>query len=128
MKQQILVLFILVISNAVHATIWNCRNPIEINCADDDCIQIKDHTPMDIYVDEEGSLIVCAYSGCWEGTGKVFHSKNFLIVAGLHLDFVQGDRRQKSEKHILIGIDRNDSIGFVKSGAINNPITCHKQQ
>lgn len=107
---------------------WQCRNDLEINCHEGRCAAEVDggFTPMSIDVDDSGSISVCAYSGCWEGTGEILRSGTFLLLIGHDLPFsTSPDAEQKED--IAITIDRNDGVGILKVGTFAHPVLCKSQ-
>jgi hypothetical protein len=108
---------------------WNCRNDLEIRCYSEKCeAQIKDDfTPMDVSVDNNsGSMSVCAYTGCWEGIGKVFISENFAIITGDDLKFSTAQDSEDMNQNIVIVIDMRDNIAIIKAGTFAHPLICEK--
>jgi len=120
-----MIIFLTILTAMAQADSWNCRNDLEITCDSKKCeAQIEDgFTPMDVSVDNNsGSMSVCAYTGCWEGIGKVLKSENFTIITAHHLKF---STAQDSEGiDIVIVIDRHDNIGIIKAGAFAQPLIC----
>lgn len=105
---------------------WQCRNDVEIKCASGKCeAETKDaFTPMDVSFDAAGMMSVCAYSGCWEGTGKVSEDGDFLTLTGRGLKFSTSDDMAES---IVISLDRRDDIAVVKAGAFAQPLLCERK-
>ena len=68
------------------AGMWTCRNnDAEIGCEGKSCAVTlpPNFTPMSLTVNTDGSLSLCAYSGCWAGkAGKVTRSGQFLTFTG----------------------------------------------
>ncbi len=101
---------------------WQCRNDIEIACLDGSCSveQEAAFTPMDIHVDTEGSLSICAYTGCWQGGGKAIVEGAFLVLVGQGLEHSTGS----DSEDIVLTIDRSDGVGTVKAGSFATPLLC----
>jgi hypothetical protein len=104
---------------------WQCRNDLEIACANGKCeAKTKDgFTPMDVSFDESGKMSVCAYTGCWEGTGKVFKNADFLSLHGENLKF----STSAMSEDIAITLDKRDNIAILKAGAFSHPLICQKR-
>jgi len=68
---------------------WSCRNiAAEISCQEDSCdvALAGDFTPMELTLDADGGLSLCAYSGCWSGKAeKVSTAGNYFSVIGIGL-------------------------------------------
>ena len=107
---------------------WNCTNPLEIQCDSDNCALETDgsFTPMSVSFDNTGSMSVCAYTGCWEGKGKVFEDGSFLVLSGIDLSFSTAKDRGSSGKNILIAFDRSDQVALLKAGSFSHPMLCRK--
>lgn len=114
--------------DAIAAT-WNCSNPdMEIGCSEGKCEATFDaFTPMDVAFNDDGALLVCAYSGCWEGDGEVLKTADFLAIAGHQLSFstdpVPGEMRQD----VAILLDLHDNVALLKSGGYAQPLLCVKR-
>lgn len=105
---------------------WLCRNDLEIRCGDGSCAaQTGDgFTPMSVSVDTSGALSVCAYSGCWEGTGTVLRSGEFLVVIGRDLAFSTSPDSASAAQDVVIAIDRRDRVATLKVGEFAHPLLC----
>ncbi len=68
---------------------WSCRNiTTEISCQEGICdvALTGDFTPMELTLDADGGLSLCAYSGCWSGRAeKVSTAGNYFSVIGIGL-------------------------------------------
>lgn len=61
---------------------WNCRNQeLEIVCSPEKYAASTSFTPMDVAISHLGFVSICAYSGCWEGKGKILKSGSHLIIS-----------------------------------------------
>ncbi len=78
---------------------------------------------MSVTFDDSGSISVCAYTGCWEGTGKVFDGGDFFSLTGHGLKFSTSPERTEN---IAISLDRRDNIAVLKAGAFAHPLICKK--
>ncbi len=104
---------------------WQCRNDMEITCDGGKCeAKTSDgFTPMSVSFSDSGEMSVCAYTGCWEGMGKVIKNANFLMISGENLVF---STAADSTQNIAITLDRNDNIGTLKAGSFAHPLICKK--
>lgn len=121
----VLILGILSVTTAF-AESWQCRNDLEISCADGKCsAETEDgFTPMSVSFDDSGKMSVCAYTGCWEGKGEVSSNGNFLMLAGQNLKFSTSDMTE----NIAITLDKNDNVATIKAGGFAQPLICKKDE
>lgn len=116
--------------SALSATVsperWQCRNDLEISCDVEHCEAADSFTPMDVRFDDAGSMSVCAYSGCWEGTGTVVQSEHFVVLTGHELPFSTAPDSADSRAAIVIALDRADQVGILKAGAFVQPLLCEQ--
>lgn len=110
---------------AVPGQNWQCRNDLEISCAAGKCAAAEDEgfTPMSVNFDDAGKLSVCAYTGCWEGTGRISENGSFLVLTARDLKFSTSDSA-KMNRDIAITLDRTDNIALLKAGAFAQPLVC----
>ncbi len=122
-----LILVIAVLCSGAYAESWQCKNDFEVRCADGKCETetASGFTPMSVTFDDSGMMSVCAYSGCWEGTGKVFRSEDFLTLAGHNLKF---STSPENTENIAISLDLKDRIAVLKAGAFAQPLICTKSE
>lgn len=120
-----LILILSIFSVAVNAESWQCRNDMEIRCADGNCEAADEgaFTPMSVSFNDSGKMSVCAYTGCWEGTGKVFNDGAFLMLSGQSLKFSTSSSVMNRE-NIAITFDRADNIGMLKVAGFAHPLIC----
>ena len=111
---------------AATAERWNCHNDLEISCDRERCESAESFTPMDVTVDEAGAMSVCAYSGCWEGTGTVTRSARFVVLMGHGLSFSTAQDAADGRQDIVIAIDREDHAAILKAGSFAHPLRCEK--
>lgn len=106
-------------------TSWSCRNQVEIRCAGDKCESVSndEFTPMSIAFNGNGNVSVCAYTGCWEGTGRVTSSEDFLTITAKDLPF---STNITSTQSVSLTLDKKDNIGIVKAGEFAQPIVCKR--
>ena len=108
-------------------TSWQCRNDVEISCNAEACEASESFTPMDVWVDDAGSMNVCAYSGCWEGIGTVAQSEAFIVFTGHDLTFSTAPDAEDRKEDIVIAIDRADHVAILKAGAFAHPLRCQQK-
>lgn len=112
------------------ATTWNCRNAdMEVACSEGECHATVDHgfTPMDVAFNDDGSISVCAYAGCWEGEGEVFTDGRFLSIAARGLVYSTDQERgtdQERRHDLAILLDLDDNVAMLKSGVFAQPLIC----
>ncbi len=70
-------------------------------------------------------MSVCAYSGCWEGTGKISDTENFMMLTGTDLKFSTSADMTES---IAITLDKRDFIALIKVGGFAQPLICESKQ
>lgn len=119
----------IVAASAGHGTAsWQCTNDLEVRCGGGTCeVETADaFTPMSVTVDDSGAISVCAYSGCWEGTGEVFESGEFLVLAGQDLEFSTSRDSPSSRADIAIAIDRADGVATLKAAEFAHPLLCER--
>ena len=109
------------------AETWQCRNDIEIRCAEGACSAAASgsFTPMSVSADGTGRLSVCAYSGCWEGIATVTRSEQkFLMLVGQNLEFSTASAQGESTQDVVLVIDRRDSVAILKVAEFAHPLIC----
>jgi hypothetical protein len=79
---------------------------------------------MDVRVDDAGSMSVCAYTGCWEGTGTVNQSERFVVLTGHDLPFSTASDDADSQAAIVIALDKEDQVAVLKAGSFAHPLLC----
>lgn len=123
----ILILSILGITSTETET-WQCRNDLQIICASGKCEAAKKDafTPMSVSFDDAGKMSVCAYTGCWEGTGEISKNNNFMTLSGQNLKFSTSDSADMNQ-NIAITLDRTDNVAMLKAGEFAQPLLCEKK-
>jgi hypothetical protein len=102
---------------------WDCRNnDMEITCASEKCAASSDFTPMDIGFNDHGSMTICAYSGCWEGKGKVFKSGDHILISGHKLGW-HGTTHGSGD--FMIALDKSTGIAVINGEGIAMPLICN---
>ena len=101
---------------------WNCRNKdLEITCSSNKCEASDSFTPVSININKNGALSICAYSGCWEGKGKVMTSGKHILVSGRKLKW-SGTTPNNAD--FIVALDASDKVGFIKGEGFAMPINC----
>lgn len=105
---------------------WQCSNDVEVRCADGKCEAAAEgeFTPMSVTVSDSGAMSVCAYTGCWEGTGEVVRSGAFVVLIGQDLAF---STSQDAAEDIVIVLDVEDGVATLKAGAFAHPLLCRPE-
>ena len=103
---------------------WSCTNDFESGCSGDGCVllQGEDFTPLSISVSDAGKLTVCAYTGCWEGQGRVLARSPFLVVLGEQLRW--NHPGQDNPVDLLLSINLAKSTGALSSPHFDQPLYC----
>jgi hypothetical protein len=119
----LIILFMSVFSSPASSEMWQCTNKQEIRCSGENCKVEKEgeFTPMSVFFDKKGKMSVCAYTGCWEGTGNVMTSINFVYLTGKSLPF---STAPDSKQNISITLDTSDNIALLKAGEFSHPLVC----
>ncbi|MDH3492029.1 MAG: hypothetical protein OEM82_00640 [Acidobacteriota bacterium] len=106
---------------------WECSNNIEITCGAEGCVAADPgaFTPMRVSFDSLGGMRVCAYSGCWEGAGKIFENADFLVLTGSRLNF-SAKEPASSNQDVMIALDKKDNVAMLKAGGFSHPIVCKR--
>lgn len=109
---------------------WRCTNDLEVRCTDGACeAEIGDgFTPMSVIVDDSGAMSVCAYSGCWEGSGEVLESQQFLVLIGHGLGLSTSRDLESANEDIVVAVDRADGIATLKAGEFVHPLLCKRPE
>lgn len=105
---------------------WNCRNQVEVWCAADGCAATppEETTPMDIWASADGSVSVCAYTGCWEGEAAYTSDAGRFLWRADGIPFVSPIEGAKGDITLLILAA--DGVGFVRAGGIATPVLCRR--
>jgi hypothetical protein len=110
------------LSAPIFASSWNCSNKdLEIHCSPDKCEVADGFTPMSISLNTDGTLSICAYSGCWEGNGMVMKFGNHVLVSGKHL---QWTGTNPGTADFMVAVDTSDNVGFIKGEGFAMPTIC----
>lgn len=105
---------------------WDCSNQdMEITCTAGRCSNSAAFTPLQVTLTDKGKLSVCAYSGCWQGKGRVVSSSRYLFVSASQLQWIGVQPGQESFALVL---DRQDRTALLKGGGFALPMLCVKQK
>ena len=104
---------------------WRCRNTVEVQCHDNNCTALPqdETTPLDVAFTTTGAFIVCAYTGCWEGDGKIAATDPFLVITQKEAPWSDPFNPENAQD-ILITYHRADNIAVVKAGGFVIPLAC----
>ena len=107
------------------ATVWRCRNSIEVHCDDGACAAVPRDgmTPMDVVFSTDGGFSVCAYTSCWDGAGAVATSAPFVTIMQADVPWSDPARADGAED-IAIVFDADDRVAMVKAGGFAVPLNC----
>lgn len=76
---------------------------------------------MQVAFDERGAMNICAYSGCWEGKGKVFKSGNHLLLSGHKLGWSSAAHEGGD---FMIALDKSHSVAVINGEGFAMPLIC----
>jgi hypothetical protein len=107
---------------------WNCAPDVEVQCTVESCAVMEDQgsIPIGLSFDSRGAFSLCAYSGCWEGKGKVVSVSPFLVITLGNVDWSDPNQRVEGREDVLIAFGVKDQVAMVKAGSISMPMRCSK--
>ena len=107
------------------ASVWRCRNTVEVHCDSESCAASPrdEMTPMDVVFSTEGSFSVCAYTGCWDGAGAVASHGPFTSIMARAVPWSDPARADGAED-VMIAFDADDRVAIVKAGGFAVPLNC----
>jgi hypothetical protein len=107
---------------------WNCAPDVEVQCTVESCEVMEDQgtIPIGLSFDTRGVFSLCAYSGCWEGKGKVVSVSPFLVITLGNVDWSDPNQRVEGREDVLIAFGAKDQVAMVKAGSISMPMRCSK--
>ena len=110
------------------AATWNCAPDVEVQCTVESCEVMGDQgtIPIQLSFDTRGTFSLCAYSGCWEGKGKIVSVSPFLVITLGNVDWSDPNQRIEGREDVLIAFGVNDRVAMVKAGSISMPMRCSK--
>ena len=119
-----------IISTAVNAQEylgWTCSNDIQVMCNANGCevAQGENFTPVNVHLLNDGTMDICAYSGCWSGKGTVAKDGGFTIFSGKGFTFSSPPDSTETED-IMIVIDMRDNVAVMKNSIFAQPLNCTK--
>mgnify|MGYP001557348177 CR=1 FL=1 len=123
-----LITFVSISSYAQEYSGWSCTNDVEVMCSNKGCGvgQGEDFTPVDVTLNNDGRMSVCAYTGCWDGKGSVLNEGSFIIYTGKNFKFSTASNSENSED-IVVVIDKRDNVAVMKNSVFSQPLICIKR-
>ena len=117
------------VSHLSRAEGWSCSPDLEVQCTAESCAVSPDQgaIPIHLSFDSHGEFSLCAYSGCWEGTGTVVSSSPFLVITKEQVDWSDPNRRVEGREDVLIAFSPGDKVVMVKAGSIAMPMRCSRE-
>src|SRR5690606_23297884 len=111
---------------AAQAQTWQCRNDVVVQCDTDRCsaAQAGGFTPMDLAFAEDGGLSLCAYSGCWDGSGQVLARTPLLVISAAQVPWSDPHGGADRASDVLVAFDPRDRVAVVKAGGWALPMRC----
>jgi hypothetical protein len=105
---------------------WSCGPDLEVWCTAESCSASEDQGAIHIFLqfDTRGKFLLCAYTGCWEGKGKVVSSSPFLVITKKQVDWSDPNQREEGREDVLIAFSPSDKVAMVKAGSIAMPMRC----
>lgn len=125
--KTLLAVLMLAAAGAANAKTWNCRNAeMEIACDGEACTAAfgPDFTPMTLTLNSDGEVAICAYSGCWDGTGSVREHAGFMTVIAADLSFTPDLQGDGARQRAAIVLDTEGNVALLRLGAFAQPMTC----
>ncbi len=129
-KERIISLCVIVLlagcTSAPRPTVeWTCRNnDAEISCQGNSCdvAMPEEFTPMELTMDTNGGLSLCAYSGCWSGQANEFHfTGDYFSITGLEVPW---SATEGAATDILTTINIKTGIATLLTNDFSHPMTC----
>lgn len=103
---------------------WQCESDVEVQCENFGCAANAEFTPITMSFLENGEFGVCAYSGCWEGIGKVVINDPFLVISSSAAEWSSEDAI--GSEAVAIIYDRRDDIALLKVASFAMPLVCNR--
>lgn len=126
MRKAGFIAVLLLMATPAFAKGWTCRNnDLEVTCTSEKCATPEGHTPISVNVKDDGFMNICAYSGCWEGKGKIFKSGNHVLISGQKLSW-SGTAHGRGD--FMIAFDRNNGIAVINGEGFAMPLLCQAQE
>jgi hypothetical protein len=119
---------LVLVSRLSRAEGWSCGPDLEVQCTAESCAVSPEQGVIPIFLsfDSRGKFMLCAYSGCWEGKGKVVSSSPFLVITKKQVDWSDPNQRVEGREDVLIAFSPSDKVVMVKAGSISMPMRCSK--
>jgi hypothetical protein len=108
---------------------WRCSPDVEVWCTIESCATNEEKLEairIGVTFDSRGVFSLCAYTGCWEGKGKVVSVSPFLVITLGNVDWSDPNQRVEARENVLIAFDVKDQVAMVKAGSISMPMRCSK--
>jgi hypothetical protein len=107
------------------ASVWRCRNQLEVWCTADGCAAAppEEFTAMDVRADARSGAEICAYTGCWRTTARAVHADGRLLWTGEDVAF-SPSRGKRMAADITLLIVEKDGVGFARAGGLATPLLC----
>lgn len=107
---------------------WSCKPDVEVQCTIESCSVTEDQRtiPIALSFDSNGTFSLCAYSGCWEGKGKVVAVAPFLVITLGNVDWSDPGQKVEGREDVLIAFETKDHVAMVKAGSISMPMRCSR--
>jgi hypothetical protein len=107
---------------------WTCKPDLEVQCTAESCSASDDHgvIPIEVSFNARGDFTLCAYTGCWQGRGKVLSTSPFLVITKKSVDWSDPNRRVEGREDVLIAFSPRDGVVMVKAGSIAMPMRCSR--
>jgi hypothetical protein len=117
---------LLLLPTLSRATGWECEPDIEVRCSDTSCSMSEDQgtIPVGLSFDSHGKFSLCAYSGCWEGIGKVASTAPFLVITVAKAAWSSPHHRAEDREDVLIAFSPSDHIVLIKVESFAMPMRC----
>lgn len=124
MTKAIITILLFTLPATAFSSAWRCRNNnLEIHCNSGKCqaSPAGTFTPFDITFTADGDMDICAYTGCWQGRGKVTRSGKHILISGHGLVWT-GTEPDRAD--FIVALDTSDKVGFIKGAGFAMPILC----
>lgn len=105
---------------------WSCSNQeAEIRCSQSACTLSESFTPMSVSFDTKGDILVCAYSGCWEGKADaLLNSGSYTTLTSKNLYWSHAGSESSEPIEASITIDRSNGYATILVAGFAHPISC----
>lgn len=102
------------------AKTWKCTNKdLEIQCTAEKCDSSDGFTPIQVSINSEsGYMSICAYSGCFEGTGVTTKNQSHLLFSGLALS------NAENSADVMVALDIEKKVAVLSGMSFAMPLHC----